>query len=129
MKRWEIVLPGFVPDRAISLNGRAHWRTVAAHKRDARLRMLLGGLGWSGSHGPLPCFERARVTFEFVFPVKRKRDQDNLTSLGKPLLDGLVRDLEMIPDDDTEHVELVVRALVQRGITETRVTVEELEIA
>jgi hypothetical protein len=119
----ELVLPSFRPSNTLSLNGRrrAHWRQVW----DAGVEV-----SWYMSIAldarPLPHFNRARVTCTFVYPTHRRRDPDGLAGLCKPILDSLVN-WNVLPDDTTEHVELAVRAIVEKGVTETRIRIEELE--
>ncbi len=115
-----VVLPDFVPDRRLSLNGvrRTHFRTLMQLRDDAKwhLRGALPG-------GVLPHFARAFVAIEFVYPLHRRRDADNLAGLAKPLLDGLV-DAGVLEADDTDHVQLEVRAVVAPRIRETRIIIE-----
>ena len=51
-------------------------------------------------------FEKARVTLTYHFADRRRRDPDNYC--GKFILDGLTA-AGVIPDDDFEHIELVIR--------------------
>lgn len=68
---------------------------------------------------------RVRLTIVYVFPVNRKRDTDNLYTRSKGLVDGLKGDF--FTDDDTEHLELVVLAVVLPKTTETRLMLEPFQ--
>ncbi len=118
-----VTIGAWMPDMGLSLNGRRRaspW-DVRRWQADAHAIMT-----WALLHGDwheeVPTFRRAHVTVEFVFPVRRRRDPDNLSGLAKPLLDVLVRE-KVLVDDDSEHMDLTVRAVVERGVTATRITV------
>lgn len=85
-------------------------RTVWLYAWNARLTAISG---------------RAKVTIVLVFPVKRRRDQDNLHSRVKGVLDGLVKGHWLV-DDSTEWLELEVRAEVRPGVKQTEITLEAL---
>lgn len=121
-----LTIPNWVPDSCLSLNGRrrAHWRTISQAQREAGFVMDAVLLGIKQKR-VLPYYERARVSVEFVYPLKRRRDPDGLAGLAKPLLDILVS-WAVLKDDDSEHVDLTVRAVVAKGVTETRIEIEAL---
>jgi Holliday junction resolvase RusA-like endonuclease len=98
--------------RTLSPNGRAHWATkkrarawvatmVACAAREQRLRPV---------DGPV------RLLFRYVFPDRRKRDVDNLTTgVTKAAIDSLVRG-EWLAADDSDHVtEVKAEAVVEKG--------------
>jgi hypothetical protein len=69
--------------------------------------------------------ELSRVTLEYHFPTRAKRDPDNYS--GKFILDGLVG-LGAIVDDNFWVMELVLAtARVDKGRPGTLVTLEDLE--
>ena len=54
---------------------------------------------------PVKPLERARVTLEYHFPDRRRRDPDNYIKL---IMDGLVK-AGVIQDDSFDNVELVLK--------------------
>ena len=120
-----LTIPDFVPDARLGLNGRrrAHWTLIRELQYDVFWRVVAAilaarrGNGWKLPH--------ARVTVVMVFPRRRRRDLDNLFGRVKPICDALVAS-GVIVDDDVNHIDLVLRSLVERGVTETRIRVEAL---
>lgn len=83
----------------ISLNDRGHWRanhrqTVALRQRAAYTMRLLGR----------PRLEAAVCTVAVWYPDKRPRDLHNLMGTVKPLIDGMVKDSGLLPDDRDEFL-------------------------
>ncbi len=135
--RWEIVVPGWVPDSRLGLNGRREkatpdrwgrhrpkWKETAELEGEAHGEV--GKALLALANRPLQPLERARVTVLFVFPNSRKRDVDNLSGRVKPCLDAIKGPNGLIVDDDMEHIELTIRAAVKSRTTETRIVVEPL---
>lgn len=93
--------PDPVTARTLSPNGRAHWATrkkavdlvhvvVARDARDTRLQPMAG---------------KVILQPTFVYPVKRPRDDDNLsTGVLKAVRDALVRG-GYLQADDMDHLE------------------------
>ncbi len=86
--------------RTLSPNGRAHWatkRTEVQHvRRVVRVKALIQGLGQMGGV--------VEIQPIFVYPVARKRDDDNLaTGVMKAIRDALV-DAGYLKADDMAHV-------------------------
>ena len=98
--------------RALSPNGRAHWTTQRAARQAVASRVVVEATraGLRPVDGPV------RLTFRYVFPVRRTRDVDNWTSgVTKAAIDALVRG-RWIAADDSEHVMAVtVEPAVERG--------------
>lgn len=110
-----LVIERFPPPhiaRALSPNGRAHWTTqreakdvvrayVFAAVREAQMRALPNVVIMQ----PI-----------FIYPVKRKRDDDNLaTGVLKAVRDALVR-MGILAADDIEHLrQLPVEVRVEKG--------------
>jgi Holliday junction resolvase RusA-like endonuclease len=128
--RWEIVVPGWVPDSRLSLNGRRrsmHWRQVYDLQNQAKERAIVAiwqTAAHPGGRSLVKAIDPARVTVRFTYPTKRRRDPDNLAAMAKPLLDSMVQE-GILVDDDCEHITLTVAAEVRRGVTETRILVED----
>ena len=115
-----------MPPSALSLNGRRrlHWSAVR------KLQAAAGEVAYhaireANAAENVRIRAKARVQIDLVYPGFRRRDPDGLAGLAKPILDSLVA-LGVLLDDDSEHVELAVRALVQKRTTETRILVEEI---
>lgn len=122
----ELVLPGYVPDSRLSLNGRhrTHWAVTSRLRREAAWHLVKALLEveteWVAPDGLV------QVDVVFVYPLHRRRDPDGLAAMATPLLNMLVAH-GLLWDDDSEHVELAVRAVVERGVTETRLTLRAAE--
>lgn len=115
-----------------SANARGNWRMT--HKRHHVDRDMAWAsamqAGWTFVGG------KVRLTIVLVYPRKYHVDADNLVAKCKGLIDGLrkedisTRDLRhgYFTDDDTEHLDLVVRAEVEKGVKATRITLESLDL-
>jgi Holliday junction resolvase RusA-like endonuclease len=114
------VMAGWLP--AATVNGqRGHWSTYQRKLRGAQVHTTV----CAREAGIIPLRGRAKVTITLTFPVQRRRDVDNLTARCKGILDGLVRG-GILADDDTEHLELVVRGVVCSGYTSTMIEIEDV---
>jgi Holliday junction resolvase RusA-like endonuclease len=99
--------------------GKAQWRAIKARKaakvmawtsaRQARWQFVPG---------------RVRLQITYVFPINRRRDIDNLYARSVGLVNGLKG--EFFEDDDTEHLDLHVTGIVERGVKETRLVLEAI---
>jgi Holliday junction resolvase RusA-like endonuclease len=114
--------------RALSPNGRVHWR-----RRHAAQRAVAEAV-WVALQLP-PCFyiakplaRRARLRATFVYPERRKRDDDNLaTGVLKAVRDALVR-LGVLEADDMQHLQQEpVQVEVRKGERRLVVELEEVE--
>lgn len=93
----------------MSANDRKHWskkrvqtsvlRALAA----ADLRAVLAPLGLYPSERR-PLMQRAHVVVEVAWPTRRRRDVANVAPTVKALIDGLVTDGHLLPDDDDAHL-------------------------
>jgi Holliday junction resolvase RusA-like endonuclease len=110
-----LVLPDFPsPEiaRTLSPNGRAHWRE----------RKRAGGVVYEHVMAALavtplaPMLGRVVLSPTFVYPVQRRRDDDNLaTGVMKVVRDALVA-RGILADDSTRHVrQEPVRVIVEKG--------------
>lgn len=92
------------PADLLTLNQRLHyhqrnqitqaWRTAAAtHARKMRVAKL----------------DRAHITITFAFPTKHHRDVHNWTTTAKAIIDGLVTDYGLLPNDCDCHLTLDIR--------------------
>lgn len=129
---WEITIPDWVPPAELSLNGRRRgsWRETWRLQQEVgeMVTVAIWQAPWhphSRSRIREMTLERARVTVEFTFPRKRRRDPDGLAGRIKPILDTCVAE-GLIKDDSTDHIELTIRARVEPGVTCTRITIEEV---
>lgn len=104
--------PSTADARALSPNGRAHWAT----KRMARKAVASEVVIAATQQGLRPVDGPVRLLFRYVFPDRRNRDVDNLTTgVTKAAIDALVRG-RWLAADDSEHVtEVKAVAVVERG--------------
>lgn len=116
-----LTIPYWVPE-SLANGSRGHWSTHQRKLQDAHLRV------WANAR-----FARlkritghVRLTVTLVFPQQRRRDTDNLYARVKGVVDGLVKG-GWIEDDDTEHLELIVRAEVRPGVKQTELLLEPIQ--
>lgn len=114
LSQW-LVLEDF-PDpalaRALSPNGRAHW----GGKDRAKKRVAAVVAGQSIAQGIDPMPSPVRLTFRWIFPNRRRRDIDNLsTGVVKVVIDSLVRHGTLVDDDSTHVVAVTAEAVYERG--------------
>ncbi|MDE2104304.1 MAG: hypothetical protein KGL39_44110 [Patescibacteria group bacterium] len=116
-----IVIPNWLP-AAIANGAHGHWGDKAEKLAEGRQLAHT----YARFFGVQPIAGKARLTAEFVFPERRRRDADNLTARLKGVIDGL-RDAKVLADDDTDHLEIAVKATVVPGTRELRLTLTEAE--
>lgn len=100
-REWRVVVtgPGAGHTAWITANKRQHW----AHK--ARLvRAWRENAQWATRRARLPQLERARIVAHLHFPDARKRDANNYADTLKAIVDGVVVDAGLLPDDDSAHL-------------------------
>lgn len=110
--------------RALSPNGRAHWASKRNHakqvKQAVHVRALIQGLAQMDGI--------VEIQPRFIYPVARKRDDDNLaTGVMKAVRDGLV-EAGYLKADDMDHV-VQKRPIVevQKGTRALILTFTEIE--
>lgn len=96
-----------LPPPELSPNGRSqHWAKRQKAKRYWHEQGRIAGhlmrqyrldLGRTGQ------IDKARVTYSFTQPTRRRRDIDNLIYMMKPFMDGLVES-GLLVDDASDHV-------------------------
>jgi Holliday junction resolvase RusA-like endonuclease len=98
-------------------NSHLNWRE---HRKRLKAAQVMA---WASARqaGWVPLVGRARLTITLVFRTQRRRDTDNLYARVKGVVDGLK---EWFVDDDTDHLELIVRSEVRRGQRATEITLE-----
>jgi hypothetical protein len=124
-------------------NARRHW-SVIRRNHDIDRDMAWASAkqaGWVFVPG------RVKLTITLVYPQKYRVDADNLAARCKGLIDGLKdgrapgyskgRGTQFIAgygniqgffhDDSTEWLDLEVRAVVERGVKETRIELRQAE--
>jgi Holliday junction resolvase RusA-like endonuclease len=114
------VMAGWLP-APLTNGSRGHWSTYQRKLKAAQLRTWVV----AKEAGITPLAGRAKVTITLTFPVQRRRDTDNLYARCKGVVDGLVKG-GWLTDDDTEHLELVVRGVVCSGYTSTMIELEDV---
>lgn len=107
--------------RTLSPNGRPHWatkqraqeavaRAVAATARRCDLRPVAGPV---------------RLTLTYVYPDRRQRDIDNLTTgVTKCAIDALVRGRWLAGDDSRTVLSVTAMPVVERGRRALEITIE-----
>jgi Holliday junction resolvase RusA-like endonuclease len=112
-------IEGWLPE-AIANGAHGHWAVKAKKLADARRHAFwhVTEARWKGIK------TKARLEITYVFPNRRRRDTDNLFARSKGLVDGVKH---LLVDDDTEHLELLVRAEVQHGRKATILTLTEIQ--
>jgi len=100
----------YIPPGANALH-RMHHQEVAAWRRQIRDDVALL-LVEAGALADEP-FAHARISLDFRWKDKRRHDLDNAVAGMKAACDVLVG--RWITDDDTEHLELVVRGRTGTG--------------
>lgn len=112
-----------------------HWRKIQrAHHADRDMAWASAmQAGWEFVPG------KVLLTVVLVYPRLYRMDADNLAAKCKGLIDGLKAGHApegrkfiagfgnvkgWFEDDDTEHLDLIVRAEVSKGVKETRLTLE-----
>ena len=105
----------------LNLNDRLHWR-VKARRTDAWRN--LGA--WYAAAAGVPRLDRAAITVEFSWPDHRKRDVTNWSATVKALVDGIVSDAGVLPDDDDEHLTVTIRRAPRTAETLISIYVEEI---
>jgi hypothetical protein len=108
-----------VPIPEESLNGANANKFVEARKRK-RTRGLAFLIGRSYL---APIDGKALLRATFVYPVRRRRDEEGLRVKLKGLIDGLV-DAGTLEDDDLEHLRVEVDVRIQPGTRALEITLE-----
>jgi Holliday junction resolvase RusA-like endonuclease len=98
--------------RALSPNGRAHWATKSAARKEVASRVVV-----EATVSRLrPVRGSVRLTFRYFFPTRRQRDVDNLTTgVTKAAIDALVRGRWIEADDSETVLSVVAEAKYERG--------------
>lgn len=85
--------------KALNSNQRLH------HHQRARLTRDWRQLGAELMRGQkIPALQRARIVATISFPDRRRRDAANWYPTIKALVDGMVADYGLLPDDDHTHL-------------------------
>lgn len=113
-----LLIEGWLPAPVLNGSRQKHWATLRKEALAAKTMAWTSAkqAGWVFVPG------KVKLTVVFVFGVNRHRDTDNLYARAKHLVDGLK--VMFFEDDDTDHLELVVLAVVLRGVKETRMLLE-----
>lgn len=127
LRHLRIVYPGLPPEE-YSLNSNAHWRAKQQVKKEIQediMALLCEATArdqWTGG-----VMQKARVTYTVTFPVNRRRDDDNLRARFKPLQDALVY-WGVLADDSYNVIGAPdIIPLVQKGVSETIIEIQEVE--
>jgi hypothetical protein len=134
--RQTLVIAGWHPTSSPN-NQKRHWRTVQKNHHIDRDTAWAAAMqaGWKFVPG------KVRLTITFVCATNRRRDADNLVARCKGVIDGLKAQearsiaglrfasskLGFFEDDDTAHLDLVVRADVRPGVKQLEITLEPVD--
>ncbi len=91
-----------LPAFELSPNARLHWAVKRQFTQDAKAE--IGWLAKEKWHDNKPMM-KARISYEFHFKDKRRRDLDNLLSSCKAYQDGLI-EVGVLFYDDAAHLEI-----------------------
>ncbi len=118
-----LVIQGWVPPPVLNGSRQRHWTVLRKEAQMVKDTVWASAkqAGWRYVGDDAP---RQKLTVTFVFPSHRRRDIDNLYARAKHLVDGIK---PFIVDDDSEHLDLEVRAVVERGMKETRIELRQAE--
>ncbi len=108
--------------KACSKNARGHWATAAAAAKEFRFEVYLSAFTSIITYRHMPW---GHITVDLCLckkRVPRRIDPDNVWSMFKPGLDGLV-DAGIVADDDTEHVTLGTITTEKADTDETMITI------
>ena len=106
---------------SMSANGsHGHWKPKQ-NQHDTDMQTVYGAALFAKWK---PIASRARLSITLVFPQRRRRDTDNLHYRVKGVIDGIK---PFVVDDDTEHLDLVVRAETRPGVKAVELVLEALE--
>lgn len=94
-----IVLEIPAPCQAISANQRIHWAKRARWTKAWRARAYVAAI-----QAGRPKLDRAHVTVTIHFTDKRRRDVANLYPTVKAVVDGIVGDASVLPDDSDAYL-------------------------
>lgn len=96
-REWTLVIPQ--PDEWINANHRLHWAIKARRTKAWRTAAHL-----YARQKRLPSLTRADIVVSFRLTDARKRDVGNLAPTAKAIVDGLVSDYGLLPNDDDAHL-------------------------
>jgi hypothetical protein len=109
-----------IPRRLVlSSNDRRHYH--ATRRIVAELRALAAYTARALELRPM---DSAIVFVAVAYPDRKRRDTPNLWPTIKPLLDGIVTDAGILPDDDDQHLPLLTFRRSRRSCPTGHVVVE-----
>ena len=94
-----VTIPVDLKAEALSANGREHWSVRKARTKVLRDKAKVGALA---AH--IPPMSRAHLTVTVHWPDRRRRDVANLSPTIKALVDGMVTDAGLLPDDSDAYL-------------------------
>ena len=107
-----IYLP--LPDRRLSPNARAHWRSKAAATKAYRALAAEAARRVAGDDDAMP-YESATVEVTYRVADRRRRDRDNLLAMLKSAFDGLADGGVVEDDADFIYLPVKVEVVGRRG--------------
>lgn len=109
-KEAEVVLDLPMPPRELSPNYRGHWAEISGYRHDYRDHccVLAKSVMWRIGDGEFPLAPPVVAEVTFIFPNRRRRDQDNALAGLKACWDGLV-DAGLLSDDKLPDFRVVAQ--------------------
>jgi len=116
----KLVIPNWLPPPVLNVSRQRHWAPVSREIREIVRLVYVSAIEarWKPIGRDAP---RQRLTVVFVFPMRRRRDVDNLYARAKHCVDGIK---PFLVDDDSEHLDLIVKAETVPGVKQTQLTLE-----
>lgn len=121
MKPITIFIPG-IPRNA-NARGEAKYNRWDKARFRKKAKDIAEELWTTHPHWVPPSF--TRVTARQISPVMRRRDPTGLAERLKGILDGIV-DAKILPDDDENHIELVLAHSIKGKIAGIELTLEPI---
>jgi hypothetical protein len=97
VRMWQVYIPA--PDDFINANQRMHRVAVATRTRNWRYAAATYARSQK-----LPKLQRARIVAELHFADNRARDDHNYFGTVKAIIDGLVGDYGLLPNDSAAYL-------------------------
>lgn len=96
-RTWTVTLPAGV--KLLNANDRLHWAAEARIKKDLRTLGYVLAL-----KAKIPHLGRAQIVCVYQPPDRRDRDPANWHPSVKALVDGMVSDAKILPDDSSRYL-------------------------
>ena len=114
-----------LPSPELNPNARVHW--VERHKAARDFRKVAWAIAYNANPAHDVMFDKAKIKVTLVYPSHQVTpDPDNLITMLKPALDGIV-DAKIIPNDTKEDVRYVLPMFYEVDRQRAPLTIMEVE--